>query len=184
MMSINQRQTREIRSSNTYPWRGQPKPRHITYLHRRHILPLSKKETHTTQGQPSESIPAAAPGTRSPDMCFAAERCRLRRTPCRHAPTTPTPTSRIGPPSAYRSPLTRYPRGCTPSTSLRLATHGILEESRVASRRSLLVFRRGVRGAASTNARPGFQQACVCCVQSIAQACSEALHSAASTNVL
>lgn len=95
-------------------------------------------------------------------MCFAAglRACRLHAHLAgvhQHRP------SRIGQPSAYRSTLARFPRGCTPQTSLCLATYGILEESRVASRRSLLVFRRGVRGAASTNARPGFQHVVAVC---------------------
>jgi len=78
MMTISQRQTREMSYSNTYPWRSAQAT--ALYLHRHpSCRPLKKKPTRLKASHP-ESIPAAAPGTRSPDMCFAAglRACRLR----------------------------------------------------------------------------------------------------------
>ena len=145
--------------------RGQPKPRHYTCIDT--ILPPSKKETHTTQGQPSRKHTSCCARHPQPRHVFRG-RLRACRLHAHLAGMHPTPN--LADRTAIclsKSTLARSLRGCTPQASLCLATYGILEESRVASRRSLLVFRRGVRDAASTNARPGSEQAC-CCVQSIA----------------
>jgi len=152
-VNSNQRQTREMSYSNTYPQESQPKPRHIAAFPRQRSCRSQKRNPHNLQAShPEKHTRCCARHPRSPDMCFAAERCRLRRTSLQHAAT---PTSRIGQPVCLSRHVYEV---CEWQAWLWLATHGTLEESRRASRRSLLVFRRGVRDAASENARPGFSR--------------------------
>lgn len=134
----------------------QPKPRHIPYLHDRrpqHPAAASpkKKPTRLKASHPKAYQllrPAPAQAQTCVSRLTAAWLRRAHTLQAGHAPPTPTDLA-----DRAAICLSKHARTILFSEAahrrrrrwLRLATYGILEESRVASRRSLLVFRRGVR---------------------------------------
>ena len=78
------------------------------------ILPphLQKRNPHDLRPAIRKHTSCCARHPQSPDMCFAADRCRLRARAHTlqagmHQQPTARPTSRIGQPSAYRSTFAR-----------------------------------------------------------------------------